>query len=188
MPDSYKNDSEEDVDAPPSKSARKREMHALQALGESLVALNDSELQQIDLGDENLLEAVLECRAISSNGARKRHLQLIGKIMRGIDPEHIEKALKSLHQPQREQAKQFHLLEKLRDDMLAAGIEGVELAMEKFPQGDRQHLRQLLLQHQREVARSKPPGASRKLFKYLKELLEAQGSEVEDSNIEGSGD
>ena len=38
---------------------------------------------------------------------------------------------------------------------------------------ERQQLRQLLLQHQREQQTGKPPAASRKLFRYLRELQEA---------------
>ena len=61
--------------------------------------------------------------------------------------------------------------------MLAAGIAGVELAMQRWPQADRQHLRQLLLQHQREAQQQKPPAASRKLFRYLREQQENYGGE-----------
>ena len=69
----------------------------------------------------------------------------------------------------------FHQLEQLREDILAAGAGGVELAMTRFPAADRQHLRQLVLQHQRELQQHKPPAASRKLFHYLKELQDAYG-------------
>lgn len=169
MPDSHHNDDEWAEDAPPSKSARKREMHALQAMGETLVGLTDKQLQQVNITDENLLEAVLECRNISSNSARKRHVQYIGKLMRKTDITAIEASLKALHHSASASKDAFHALETLRDDMLAKGVGGVELALVKFPDADRQHLRQLLLQHQREVQKQKPPAASRKLFRYLKE-------------------
>lgn len=154
----------------PSKSARKREMHALQALGESLVNLTDKQLAQIDLADEDLREAILECRNIRSHSARKRHLQFIGKLMRGIDPQPIADALASLHHQQQESNASFHALESLRDAMLAAGASGVELAVSRYPDADRQHLRQLLRQHAKEQQQQKPPSASRKLFRYLREL------------------
>jgi ribosome-associated protein len=161
-----------EADAPPSKSERKRQMHALQALGESLLALNDKQLAQIPIDDEQLLSAIYECRQIRSNSARKRQLQLIGKLMRGIDPAPIEKALQTLYESRQQHAAAFHQLEQLREDILASGPEGVELAMKRWPQADRQQLRQLVLQHQREVQRNKPPAASRKLFGYLKKLQE----------------
>ena len=105
-----------------------------------------------------------------SNSAHKRHLQFIGKLMRNIDPAPIEQALLMLHKAQQQNAVAFHQLEQLREDILAAGLSGVELAMMRFPAADRQQLRQLILQHQREIDRHKPPSASRKLFRYLKEL------------------
>src|SRR5512139_2973663 len=84
MPDLPDNDSP-DRDEPPSKSARKRQMLSLQAVGESLLDLNDKQLAQIPLEDERLLTAVREARLIRTKNARKRHLQFIGKLMRDID-------------------------------------------------------------------------------------------------------
>ncbi len=158
---------------PPSKSARKRHMLSLQAMGESLVELNDKQLAKMPIADEQLLAAVRECRQMRSNSARKRHLQFIGKLMRNIDPAPIEKALLTLHNARQQSAVAFHQLEQLREDVLAAGVDGVELAMTRFPGADRQQLRQLVLQHQRELLHHKAPAASRKLFRYLKELQEA---------------
>jgi ribosome-associated protein len=176
MPNKHDNDaldSEEDLG--PSKSERKRQMHALQALGESLLTLSERELARIPIEDEQLLSAVLECRRIRSNSARKRHLQLIGKRMRVIDAAPIESALSQIHQMHQEESAAFHSLEKMRDDMLAEGPAGVELAIARWPEADRQPLRQLLLQHQRETARNKPPAASRKLFRHLRGLQEHYG-------------
>ena len=164
-------------DAPPSKSAVKREMLALQALGESLLALNDKQLSNIPVEDERLLQALRETRQINSNSARRRHLQFIGKLMRDLDPEPIRQALNALHKNHQKQNEAFHRLEKLRDDILAGGPVGVELAIAQWPQADRQQLRQLVLQHQREIQRNKPPTASRKLFRYLRELEELHGPE-----------
>jgi ribosome-associated protein len=144
-------------------------------MGESLVGLNDKQLTQIAIGNEQLLSAIRECRQIHSNSARKRHLQFIGKLMRNIDPAPIEQALLMLHKTRQQSAVAFHQLEQLREDILAAGVGGVELAVKRFPAADRQQLRQLVLQHQREIERHKPPTASRKLFRYLKELQDAYG-------------
>lgn len=174
MPDQFPNDMPDPQDAP-SKSARKRHMHSLQAMGESLVGLNDRQLDQIPIDDERLLAAIRECRQMRSNNARKRHLQFIGKLMRAIDPAPIEQALQMLHTARQQNAAAFHQLEQLRADILAAGPGGVELAVLRFPAADRQHLRQLVLQHQRESEHHKPPAASRKLFSYLKELQDAHG-------------
>lgn len=163
------------MDELPSKSARKRQMLHLQSVGEALLALNDKQLAAIPVEDEQLLTAIRDCRKIRSNSARKRQLQFIGKLMRGVDATPIEAALASLHDAKLRDADAFHELEQLREDILAPGAEGVELAIGRFPQADRQRLRQLVLQHHREVDQGKPPAASRKLFRYLRELREAQG-------------
>jgi len=162
-------------DQGPSKSEMKRRMTALQSLGESLTQLSEKQLSQIPIEDDKLLQAIREARNIGSNSARRRHMQFIGKLMRDIEPDPIAKALQSMHRQHQQANDAFHQLEELRDDMIAAGTGGLELAIERWPEADRQHLRQLLLQHQREMQRNKPPAASRKLFRYLKELQELYG-------------
>ena len=84
---------------PPSKSQRKREATALQDLGELLVKLTPAQLRQVPLPEE-LLAAVRTAQAIPQRGARKRQLQLIGKLMRRLDdPEPIRAALTTLLSP-----------------------------------------------------------------------------------------
>ena len=57
--------------------------------------------------------------------------------------------------------------------MLSSELQaGVELAMQRFADADRQRLRQLLVQAAKERSNSKPPAAARKLFRYLRELQE----------------
>lgn len=159
----------------PSKSEVKRQMLALQALGEALTELTDRQLERIPIQDERLRAAILESRNIRSKNARKRHLQFIGKLMRDVDAAPLQSALDELHQPEKTRNEAFHALEQLRDEVLARGTEGAEQVLARWPQADRQQLRQLLLQHQREQQRGKPPAASRKLFRYLRELMETYG-------------
>ena len=159
----------------PSKSALKRRMLALQQLGEALVGLSEKQLENIRVEDERLLDAIREAKAMRSHSARRRHMQLIGKIMRDIDAEAIETALQAMDNQRKEDANSFHQLEQLRDEVMAAGVKGTELVVARWPQADRQQLRQLILQHQRESNNNKPPAASRKLFRLLRELAELYG-------------
>ena len=159
----------------PSKSALKRRMLALQQLGEVLVGLSEKQLENISVEDERLLDAIREAKAMRSHSARRRHMQLIGKIMRDIDAEAIETALQAMDNQRKEDANSFHQLEQLRDEVMAAGVKGTELVVARWPQADRQQLRQLILQHQRESNNNKPPAASRKLFRLLRELAELYG-------------
>jgi len=172
MPDQDDMTAQDDEWGGPSKSALKRRMHALQQLGETLTGLSEKQLQQVPIDNERLLQVIREARDIRSHSAKRRHLQLIGKLMREEDPEPIEKALQDMDRHHRESTEAFHELELLRDAILAAGPSGAELAAARWPQADRQHLRQLIVQHQRETQRDKPPAASRKLFRYLRELQE----------------
>jgi ribosome-associated protein len=76
----------------PSRSARKRHAESLQRLGERLLALKPQQLQRCELPPE-LLEAILEARTLRSRSAHARARQFIGRLMRGIDPEPIERML-----------------------------------------------------------------------------------------------
>ena len=60
-----------------SKSQRKRDMHALQALGKTLIELPQEQLAKMDL-PEPLREALIEARRISAHGALRRQLQYVG--------------------------------------------------------------------------------------------------------------
>ncbi len=155
-----------------SKTTIKREMHALQVIGETLVALSPKDLKKIPIENEELVETISLARNVTAHGGKKRLLQYIGKLMRKIDPEPIIRALRDLQDGQKEAAQHFHNLEILRDKLVAEGPGGIESIIELYPLADRQHLRQLVLQAKREEKQLKPPAASRKIFKYIRELDE----------------
>ena len=98
----------------PSKSARKREQLELQQLGERLIGLSADELQALPI-DERLRDAVVAASKIRAHGALRRQKQLIGKLMRGVDPAPIEAALASLGQEDREARRIFRDAEQWRD-------------------------------------------------------------------------
>lgn len=162
----------------PSKSAVKRQMIALQEIGEALTRLTEKQMANVPIEDERLVIAIKETHNIKSNSARKRQLQYIGKLMRDVDTEAIERALQAMYRQKKDSNNAFHELEKLRDSVLEQGVDGIEQLLTRWPSADRQQLRQLVLQHQREVKNKKPPAASRKLFKYLRELQERSSGET----------
>ena len=142
MPDAF--DPHDDApDEGPSKSELKRRMTALQELGVALTRLSERELSQIPVEDERLRQAIAEARRITTRSARRRHLQLIGKLMRDIDPAPIQSALDTLYRGHQAETDRFHELEALRDDVLARGDAGVQAVMERWPHADRQQLRQV---------------------------------------------
>jgi len=83
------------MNSKPSKSAKKREHLALQSLGERLIELAPDQLNGIGL-DDILLDAVTAARSMRAHGALRRQKQLIGKIMRHVDPEPIAAAIDAL--------------------------------------------------------------------------------------------
>lgn len=163
---------EEPGQEPVSKSQRKRESHALQALGEALAALSPERLAGMPL-PEMLREAVLEAQRIRQRGAHKRQLQYIGRLMREVDAGPIQAALDVLQQNTHEAVARQHRLERWRDRLLEEGDGALGSLLEEYPAADRQYVRQLVRNAQRERERGQPPRHSRSLFRYLRELDEA---------------
>jgi ribosome-associated protein len=81
-----------ELEAPKSKTMRKKEMMELQKLGEQLLALPDAYLKYSGIPHE-LVEAVISMKKMSAHGARRRQKQYIGVIMREVDPEQIKRVL-----------------------------------------------------------------------------------------------
>ncbi len=163
----------------PSKSERKRQMHALQQIGERLVALPQSQLDKMPISDDNLLEAIMLARRITARSGRRRQLQFIGKLMRTVDAEPLVEALAALDNRKQADAARFHQLEHLRDALLSEGDKALEQVTAVYPDADRAHIRQLLRNHQREIKAERPQSAAKSLFRYLRELDEQQESDFD---------
>ena len=155
---------------PTSKTQRKREMHALQVLGEELVTLPDSQLAQIPL-PERLREAVRDARKMTKRGALARQRQYIGRLMREIDAEPVREAVEKIRARERSQHMIFHQAERWRDRIIDEGDEAIEQLIQAYPDADRQQLRSLLLKSRRERDGDQLPAAARALFKYVRELM-----------------
>src|SRR5688572_20624329 len=97
-------DEDENIDAGPSKSLRKRQSHDLQELGEALIELPQGELDALPLPDV-LRDAVMLARRITAHGGLSRQKQFIGKLMRKIDAEPIRAALKAKADSERNAAR-----------------------------------------------------------------------------------
>lgn len=89
------NEPYDDEPLPPSKSSRKRDAHALQKLGERLIGMREQEFKTLPL-PESLVDAIQEARRLTSQQALARQRQYIGRLMREVDLEPLEKALAAL--------------------------------------------------------------------------------------------
>ena len=152
-----------------SKTQKKRAAEALQELGEKLVKLSEEQLGEIDMPEE-VFHAVTEAKTIKSHGARKRQMQLIGALMRKIDPEPVRNAIDELERGNYKKAMEFKGTESWRDELLAGNKELMEELLLTYPSADRQQLSQLVRNAQKERKNNRPPKAFRALFHYLKEL------------------
>jgi ribosome-associated protein len=154
-----------------SKSQLKRDAQELKRLGVALLDLSDDALRQLMLPDV-LLDALRTTKKIHSNGARKRQMQYIGKLMQDIDAEPVRQAIETRNRQHSTHTREFHQLENLREQLIADLDSTLPAALAQFPYADRQHLRKLVRQARNEQETRQPPRASRLLFRYLRELQE----------------
>ena len=159
-------------EAPPplSKTRRKKDMHALQALGEALVDLTPAQLSGLAL-PEALADAIAAAKRIPTFEGRRRQMQYIGRLMRTVDPEPIAARLALLRHPRQQDNARQHAAERWRERLLAADSALTELAT-AHPGIDTQQLHTLVRNARREQARGAPPKASRALFRLLRASLE----------------
>ena len=155
----------------PSKSQVKRDCDKLLKLGEDLLALNQQELDNMELPDE-LIVALRTARKIKSRAGLKRQRQYIGKIMRQIDNETIKKQIEQIKHKHDTNTSQFRKIEQWRDRLLNDDKTALSEIIDTHPNIDRQHINQLIRQAKREQKQDKAPASARKLFKYLRDLQE----------------
>ena len=151
----------------PSKSQRKRDMAALQDLGESLLRLTNAELARIDLPEE-LRQAITGSARITSHEARRRHLQYIGKLMRQVDPQPLRAAIDDATGESKQAVALMHRCERLRDALLADDG-ALEAVLTELPGADAQQLRSTIRAARREHAEGRPPRHARQLYRWLHE-------------------
>ncbi len=153
----------------PSKSRRKADAHDLQTLGAELVALNRSQLAQVEL-PEALRDAVEAAQRISAHEGRRRQLQYIGKLMRNVDPAPIRLKIEGWKTVSVEETVRLHLIERWRDRLIEDALAMQPFAAQ-YPQADVQQLRTLIRNIQREREQNKPPKNYRALFQMLREII-----------------
>ncbi len=156
----------------PSKSRRKRESDALQALGEALIDLPADVLADAPI-PEHLREAVVLARGLKKHGALRRQRQYIGKLMRQIEsPQELQAFLRRRADLQQRDRQRFHALERWRDRILDEGGAAIDACASETG-ADPSELRSL-------AATARDPGddaqrkrAGRALFRYLNGLGQA---------------
>ncbi|MBX2807944.1 MAG: DUF615 domain-containing protein [Cellvibrionaceae bacterium] len=155
-------------DTLPSKSAQKKHMHELQALGESLLNKNTATLKQLPISDA-LQQALQLAKKLKKDNSHRRQRQLIGKLMRSEDAEAIRQALTKQQKPQSSQAEQWL-------DKLLHHPENLTVFFSSFPNCDRQAINQLMRAAKKEAkqpADGTMPVKQQQLLKHIQGLLGA---------------
>ncbi len=152
-----------------SRTEIKNEANELQRLGERLISLTSQQLSCIDIPEE-LKDAVLAAKTISSNKAKRRQHQFIGSLMRQIDPEPVVKAIQAIESGLGLKKNKSNTIEQLLDGLVSGDKTVAESILAKHPGADRQRLRQLIRNAQKKQIESKNKKATTALLNYLKEI------------------
>ena len=159
-------------DDKPSRTAIKKEMTALQELGAKIVELSEAHIERIPL-DDKLQAAMLEARGMKHHGARRRQLQYIGKLMRlATNVDEIRDAYDQVMASGQQQNRILHEVERWRAELLSGDEQPLQNFLLEYPTTEIQHLRQVIRNAQREQQQSRPPSSARKLFRYLRSVVE----------------
>lgn len=172
----------DDAPLPPSKSQRKRDMHALQALGERLVEAPPSVLASMDL-PESLTDAIALVRRITAHEGRRRQMQLIGRLMREVDADAIRARLDLDDAQHRSETAVMHAAERWRDALLASPERLAEF-VERHPGGDARTLFPLLRAARAEAARGQHGRRYRELYRALRDTMSPTPSPSTESDAD----
>lgn len=173
---------QDEEDTGPSKSELKRASHALQDLGQELVALGKERLAKVPM-DEDLRDAVKDYQRFPSHEAKRRQLQYIGKLMRNVDPAPIRAALDAFKGVSAVETAKMHRLENLRTKLIEDEKTLHDIAV-AHPGADLQQLRVLRRNAIKEKEQNKPPRAYRELFRVLRELEDGTAGQASDHDHE----
>ena len=139
-------------------------------------------MQRLDLS-EKLADAVAEAKRITNFEGKRRQMQYIGKLMRGLDEKRcrpIRDALDEQQQGLGRQALALHEAEQWRDDLIA-NDDALDRWLRQHPGTDTQQLRALIRQARKDAQPDAGPGvqgrgratarAYREIFQLVKEQL-----------------
>ena len=148
----------------------KQASHELQQLGEELVALPDDRLDEMGM-DERLREALREWRRTRSFEGKRRQLQYIGKLMRGIDPQPLREAVDALKLGSAKATLELHEVERWRAELIASD-DALTQWMHEHPESDPQQLRSLVRAARKDAAAT-PDKRNGRAFRELFQLIKA---------------
>jgi ribosome-associated protein len=177
-----------------SKTDLKKYSDSLQELGESLLTLRADLMKRLDLS-EKLVDAVNDAKKITNFEGRRRQMQYIGKLMRGVSEATLAEVEAALDEQNKGSAKgtlSLHLAEQWRDQLIA-NDDALTRWLAQSPDTDVQQLRALIRQARKDAqvteAQERPGEAVRhgKAYREIFQLVKAalnQGSDEPDTPLE----
>ena len=164
----------------PSKSQKKRDSHALQLLGESLLEMSDERLTGLGV-PERLHDAIRLARTIRAHEGRRRQMQYIGRLMReAVDVDAIRTAIEAEHSRHRIDTAVMHEAEHWRERVLAESSEAARW-LQDWPD-TRSRFEPLVAAARAELTGGQRGRHYRELFRLLRDTLSAQaGSQAPQS-------
>ena len=179
----YDDEAEEFYAIRPNKTQIKKDMAVLFALSEEMSELPAGQLKTLEL-PEIINKAVIEVSGMPHKGARKRLLKFITSQLHKIDLEPILEKLSRIKNKSAHAVREHHAVERWRDRLISDGNDALMALLAEQPQADRQVLRQLLRNAQKEAEAGKPPKSSRQLYRQLKLLFQVEGELDDESGLE----
>ena len=165
----YQDEPEDEIEYV-SKSEMKRESQRMHDLGRKLTELNPKHWPNLPLSD-TLLAALKENNRLTSMEAKRRHLNFIAKhLLADHKIERLYAAL-DLLDPSSEAYGRINKQQELWRDRLVKQEGAIEAFIDAHPQVDRQQLRNLVRNAQKELAADpeKPSSSYKKLFQFIKQ-------------------
>ncbi len=153
-----------------SRSQVKREFRELKDLGIQLAGLSKGQLRAIPLS-EGTRDALLAGKGMTRTALQRQYRHLSSLLVEE-DVAAIRAALSGELQPHAEEIAALHEAEDWRDKLLSADEGRLTAFVERYPECDRTHLRQLVRNAKKERDLDKPPKSARQLFRYLRLLSE----------------
>ncbi len=154
----------------PSKTRLKQASHALQDLGEAVVAMPDARLDGLAIA-EQLLDAIRTYKKTRTHEGKRRQMQYIGKLMRVHDVEPIRQAVTDMQLGRAKDSLALHQAERWRAELIADD-DAITRWITEHPQTDVQQLRSLIRAARKDVAlvpEKRSGRAYRELFQFIKQ-------------------
>jgi ribosome-associated protein len=153
-----------------SRTQLKLEAENLQSLGLKLCELSSNKLKALNL-PTNLFEAIQAMQKITSNGAKRRQSQYIGKLMRNFDSTELNTIMTFWDQQELKEKQHFHDIELWRKKLVEEP-QSINDFLTKFPTQEKLILLNTIKEAKEEKIKGKAPRYNRELFKLIKKIIE----------------